>query len=189
MQVRTRDRLVSGVGGLQWSPEIKIGDLLTVIALLLTAAALAFTGYQIQQGRLASRHQFLFATMDRYFRDAGTRAFYYRLDHTEQPFSWKFDRVTFLGSADGAHLDYLLQTFALIEQMIAASVLKPSDVKLLGFEALRVIENAEVKKYLEYLDSDYDQILGPNSKAYADARNLASRFRDLRDEFGRSIIG
>jgi hypothetical protein len=46
-----------------------------------------------------------------------------------------------------------------------------------------------VQKYLEWLDRDYDEILGPNSRSYADARDLAQRFRALRDEKGRSIIG
>lgn len=147
---------------LQWNPEVKLGDLLTIIALILTTTALFFTGYQVRQGRLGSRHQFLFATIDRYFRDADARAFYYRLDYTEQDFSWKFDPDSFPGSPEEAHSDYLLHNFSLLEKMLKARVLEPPDVKLLGFEALRVLENPEVLKYLEWLDRDYNEILGSN---------------------------
>jgi hypothetical protein len=148
-----------------------------------------FTGHQVRQGRLGSRHQFLFTTIDRYFRDTDARAFYYRLDYQEQDFSWKFDPDSFPGSREEVHLDYLLHTFSLLEQILKARVLEPSDVKLLGFEALRVLENPEVLKYLEWLDRDYSEILGPNNKSYRDARDLARRFRNLRDKTGRLIIG
>ncbi|MBV9445197.1 MAG: hypothetical protein JO345_04790 [Streptosporangiaceae bacterium] len=174
---------------LRWNPEVKFSDVLTVIALVFTAMALAFTGYQVRQGRLASRQQFLFTTIDHYFRDPVARAFYYRVDYTEQEFSWKFDPDSFPGSPEEASLDYLLHTFCLIEQMLKVRVLSPRDVKILGFEALRVMENKEVLRYLEWLDKDYDEILGPNNQSYRDARDLARRFRDMHDDAGRSIVG
>jgi len=174
---------------LQWNPEVKISDVLTVIALTFTATALFFTGYQVQQGRLANRQQFLFSTIDRYLRDPVVRAFYYRLDYTEQEFSWKFDPDLFPGSPEEVSLGYLLHTFCLIEQMLKAGVLSPFDVRVLGFEALRVMENKEVLRFLEWLDKDYDEILGPNNRSYSDARDLAQRFRDMRDNAGRLIVG
>jgi hypothetical protein len=73
--------------------------------------------------------------------------------------------------------------------MLEARVLEPPDVKFLGFEALRVLENPEVLKYLEWLDRDYNEILGSNNQSYRDARELAGRFRNLRDSTGRLIIG
>ncbi|MGY1593085.1 hypothetical protein ACI79D_13985 [Geodermatophilus sp. SYSU D00708] len=177
------------VTALQWNPEVKIGDVLTVIALGLTATALFFTGYQVRQGRLTSRQQFLFTTIDRYFRDSTARAFFYRLDYTTQPFSWRFDPAWFPGSREEAALDYFLHTFCLVEQMLQAGVLKPADVKLLGFEALRVMESKEVLAYLDWLDKDYDEFLGPNCGSFMDARRLARRFRTLKDEHGRSPVG
>lgn len=174
---------------LQWSPEFKIGDILTTVALLLTALALVFTGIQIRLSRVANRHQFLFTAVDRYFEDDAARKFYYRVDYQNQSFSWKFDSKTFPGSSEEASLDYILHTYSLMEQLIRERVILARDIKVLGFEAIRVLENPEVVRYLEWLDKDYNEILGPNSQSFSDARNLAKRFREMRDERGRSTVG
>ena len=123
------------------------------------------------------------------FKDSAARSFYYRVDYQEQPFSWKFDADTFPGSAEEASIDYLLHTYSLMEQLIREKVILPRDIKVLGFEAIRVMKNPEVIRYLEWLDKDYDEILGSNVQSYSDARALCKRFRALKDEEGRSIVG
>lgn len=164
----------AAVFGPTFNPEVRIGDVISSIALLVAAGSLIFAGYQVLQNHRASRHQFLFNTIDRYFRDPETRSFYYELDYHR----WKFDPRTLPMSREEPHLDHLIYTFDLIEQMVQKQVLKESEIAILGFQALRVIDNPEVQKYLAWLDDEY-RMVGRPVPAHSGARKLAERFREV----------
>jgi hypothetical protein len=51
-------------------------------------------------------------------------------------------------------------------------VVTVKEVELIAFQASRVFDNPEVKKYLDFLDDGYQRIVA--RKAHEDARFLAS---------------
>lgn len=162
---------MSMVAALAFNGELRFGDLISGIGLLAAACSLVFAGYQLRLNRRTSRMQFLLDITDRYFGDAELRAFYYQLDYNQ----WRFDPDTLPLSPEEPHLDHLIYTFDLIEQLIGRGALSEDEVSILGFQALRVLNNPEVERYLEWLDGEYERC-GRSTPAHAGARKLAARF-------------
>jgi hypothetical protein len=149
---------------LQWNPEVKPGDVLTLIGFFLTLVGLFFAIRQLRQNTRVQRAQFLMDTTERYFSDSEVRKFYYKLDYDK--FTFKLD--TFMGSDDERWLDSLLYTFDVIGRMVKMNALTANEVDILAFQASRVLKNSEVKKYLDWLNGEYKKE-GRPTPAHADA--------------------
>lgn len=150
-----------------WNPDIRIGDVLTLFGFTLTAISLFFAGVSLRRNAKVQRAQFLLNITDRYFSDSDVRKFFYRLNYNQ----FEFDLQKFLDSDEERWLDSLLYTFDIIGRVVRMGVLTIKEVEIIAFQASRVLENPEVKKYLDWLDKDYQAIVA--RKAHQDARSLA----------------
>ena len=153
----------------RWNPDLRISDFLTLFGFALTVASLFFAGIGLRRTARVQRAQFLLNITDRYFTDTDVRRFFYRLNYER----FQFDRQTFFESEDERHLDTLLYRFDLIGRMLEIGVVSVKEVEIMAFQASRVFDNAEVKKYLDFLDEDYRRLV--DRRAHEDARFLASR--------------
>ncbi|MCA1594060.1 MAG: hypothetical protein LC754_15700 [Acidobacteria bacterium] len=152
---------------LQWNPEVKLGDVLTLIGFVLTLTGLYFANVQLRRNTKVQRAQFLMDTTERYFSDVEVRKFYYRIDYKK----FRFDPDKFMGSDEERWLDSLLYTFDVIGRMVKMGALTATEVEIFAFQASRVLRNSEVKKYLNLLNRDYE-IEGRPTPAHEDALSL-----------------
>jgi hypothetical protein len=137
--------------GLEWNPEIKVGDILILIGFVFTTAGLIFAGRGIQQNTRAQRAKFLLEFTERYFSDSDIRRFYYKIDYNQ----FEFDLQRFIGSDEERWLDSLIYTFDLIGYLLKMGVLSTREVSIIAFQASRALRNSEVRKYLNWLDVEY----------------------------------
>jgi len=149
-----------------------VTSVLTIIGLLLTFASVTFAARELRQSRQTSQSEFLFNILTWYLNDPGLREFFYKLDYNR----WKFDKNTFSGSEEEPHLDKMLYVFDLLERLIESKQISPNDLNIVSFEASRVLRNAQVERYLSWLDEAFREVgqLGP---AYAAARRLGNRLQ------------
>jgi hypothetical protein len=149
---------------------VDIGEAGTVVGLAAAAVSVVFTGFQIRRSRLATQSQFLFQIMAWYLDNRNLRDIFYRLDYHQ----WRFDPATFSGSDDEPAIDHMLFVFELVERLIRSGTLNPTELEIFSFEASRVLHNAEIQKYLDWLDDEYRSV-GRPAPAFPLARALANR--------------
>lgn len=147
-------------------------NILTLIGIFLTFASVTFAGRQLQRTRRTNQAQFLFNITTWFLNDSDLRDIFYKLDYNE----WQFDKNTFSGSEDEPKIDKMLFVFDLLEHLIESEHISPGDLRILSFEASRVLHNPEVERYLTWLDTEY-RLVGRPTPAYAGARKLAARLR------------
>lgn len=157
---------------LQWKAEVSVGDLATALGFIVATIGLFFAVKQLRQGALEQRANSLLELTERYFADNDVRKFYYRLDYNQ--FSLDLDK--FAGSDEERWLDQLIYTFDVIGQVVRMGALTPSEAQIFAFQASRVLNNPEVKKYLDWLDGEYARE-GRPTPAHADARYLVQTLR------------
>jgi hypothetical protein len=155
--------------GIRWNPDIRIGDFLTLFGFALTATSLFFAGVGLRRNARLQRAQYLLNITDRFFGDNDVRRFFYRLNYNQ----FVFDQEKFQHSDDERWLDSLLYTFDLIGRMVSMGILTINEVEIIAFQASRVLDNPEVKKYLDWLEPGYKDIIG--RRAHEDARLLADK--------------
>ncbi|WP_369265218.1 hypothetical protein [Streptomyces sp. R35] len=149
-----------------------IGEALTLLGLLLTFLSVGFTGRQLQRSRQTTQAEFLFNITTWFLDDQSVRELYYKLDYA----TWTFDENAFTGSIDEPHLDKLLYILNLVDQLAESGQINKSGLRILEFEASRVLHNPEVQKYFEWLDKEYRRV-GRPGPAYSGARRWSERLR------------
>jgi hypothetical protein len=150
--------------------------MLTFVGLLVAAASLYFAGRQVQAARheleesmRAQRAQHFLAIYELYFGDEKTRRFFYQLDWG----TWRFDETRIANAEEEPWLDSLLYNLDVIGRMVRIGALHVDDAQLIAFQAARVLNNSEVKRYLEWLERDYREHDLP--APHQDARFLATQ--------------
>lgn len=154
--------------GLQWIPEFRPADVLTVIGFLATGFALWFTWREFRRNGRVQRAQFLLDITNRYFSDAEIKNLYYQIEW--EKFKFNYETLGHGGKEEQA-LDNLLYTFDIIGHLVKIGTLNKEDVNIIAYQAARVLNNAEVQKYLVWLDGWYKKV-GRLHPAHADARYL-----------------
>jgi hypothetical protein len=155
---------------LQWNPEVTFGDALTIVGFVFTILTLVFTALEIRRNTLAQRIKFLLDLTERYFSDTAVRKFFYKVDYRQ----FRFDEDTFTGTDEERWLDSLLYTFDLIGFMVRTKAVRLDEVRIIAFQASRVLNNDEVKKYLLWLDEEHARE-GQPERAHDDARYLIEK--------------
>ena len=153
--------------GLQWKPDVTLGDVLTVVGFAFTLVSLIFAVREIRRNTLAQRTRFLLDFTERYFSDTDVRRFFYEIDYNR----FRFYLTKFTGSDEERWLDSLLYTFDVIGRMIRTGAVTLDEVSIVAFQASRVLGNPEVDKYLKWLDEEYERE-GRPGPAHSDARYL-----------------
>lgn len=111
------------------------------------------------------RAQFLLELTGRYFADKEVRQFYYRLENNK----FFFNPETFPESDDERCLDQLIYTFDVIGWAVRTGSISISEAQIFAFQAVKVLENLEVTKYLLDLDDHYKKDRRP-TPAHGDAK-------------------
>lgn len=142
-------------------------NILTISGSLLTAASVAFAGYQLVLNRRERQAQFLFDTNVWLLSDPAVRAFYYRLDYNR----WTFDPDTFRLSPEEELLDRLLHTLDMVQRFVESGLLRPAHMAMLQMDMPQILNNPEVQKYFAWLDTEFPGLENP---PYAAARRLAA---------------
>ena len=117
-----------------------------------------------------------------YLQDTGIRKFFYRLDHGD----FQFSLPNFPGSDDEIMMDRLLYSFDRLGYLLRTGVVTLEDVRLIEWEAERVMMNPEVEKYLQWFEADVAG-LSLRRKPFADAIFLRSRLFEDREETTEAI--
>lgn len=143
-----------------WKPQVGVGD-------IFTALGVWFAYYQLRRGVRQERAQFLMELTERYFADNDVRKFYYELENGR----FVFDTQKFAGSDQERWLDQLIYTFDVIGWAVKTKSLTPSEAEIFAFQALQVLKNVEVIKYLVWLDEEYAR-QGRPVPAHKDAKFL-----------------
>ena len=121
------------------------------------------------------KHNFLANITNDLFDDTDLRKFFYEIDYEKFSFSeGKLDE--FKGSDQERHLDALLYRYNLLGRLVRMKVLRRTEIEFMFFEMTQVFKNAEVSKYLSWLEREYVQYggIGKNTRKrpYDDARWL-----------------
>ena len=170
--------------GLAWNGEIRTSDIIAAVAIALAIATATFAYRQLRIAKVnienvrkqlsetarTNRARFLFDLLKWYLDDKNLREMFYRLDYGE----WTFDARTFPMSDDEPAIDHLLYVYDLIGYYAETGVIEDGELPIIRFEANQVLRNAEMVKYLTWLDSEYASV-GVTGPAYAHARRLAGR--------------
>lgn len=130
-----------------WKQEVGIGNTVTALGVWL-----AFV--QLRRGVRQERAKFLMELTARYFADNDVRRFYYKLEE-EGDRRFIYDPKKFAGSPEERWLDQLLYSFDVIGWVVRKKLLKSDEAEIFAFQALQVLENPEVIKYLAWLDEAY----------------------------------
>jgi hypothetical protein len=153
----------------EWSPKVDLGNVLTALGFLFTAATVLFAAMTLRKTVRVQRAEYLLKLTERYFKNEEVRKFYYSVDWNK----WAFDMGQFTSSDEERWLDSLLYSFDEVGHVLRLGVLDESQARLFAFQASRVFGNEQVQKYLRVLDADYrDEGL---NEAHSDARYLVSR--------------
>lgn len=153
---------------LKWKDEFGLSEILSLLTLLATIGGFGFAWRQLWHSAEAQRSQFqaqqaqfLMILTERYFADNDARKFYYALENGLFKFEsgqYSFDSSElkkFGGSDQERWLDQLLYTFDVIGRVVRAGALTTTEAEIFAFQAKQVLDNEEVKKYLEWLDVEY----------------------------------
>lgn len=154
----------------------------------IAALGFLFAWRELHRSAKVQRAQFLLDATQRYFGDQEVRKLYYELDYNA--LTLQFDdgqpsqllrresssESKFLGSDDERHLDSLLYTLDTIGRIVELKLLRSKDAVVFAFQARRVLDNSEVKKYLDWLDDERKR-LGGERPPHRAARLLADLAR------------
>lgn len=154
---------------LRWNPEWGLGDVVSLLGFMATVVGLCFAVRQLRQSATEQRAQFLLSLTERYFADSDTRKFYYKIDYND----FVFDLGSFSGSDQERWLDQLIYTFDTIGHMVRIGAISSSEASIFAFQASRVLNNPEVKKYLNWLDGEYKKE-GRPTPSHSDSRYLVN---------------
>jgi hypothetical protein len=138
---------------------------------IVAALGFFFALLQLRSSTKVQRSQFLLDATQRYFGDVEVRQLYYDIDY--EKFSLVFENgepskvirgddspVCFKRSEHERNLDALLYSLDTIGRIYKMGVLKRKDAEIFAFQARRVLENSEVKKYLEWIDQEREKFDG-----------------------------
>lgn len=155
-----------------WNPELGWEQIFTLFGFIAAVISLIFAAREVRRNTLAQRAGFLLTLTERYFADNEIRKFYYQIDYHH----FIFDLKSFVGSDEERWLDTLLYTFDVIGSLVRMNGVTINEVKIFAFQASRVLNNPEVKKYLAWLDEQYRRE-GKAYIAHEDARFLIARLQ------------
>jgi|HubBroStandDraft_4_1064222.scaffolds.fasta_scaffold996480_1 hypothetical protein len=165
--------LSSGI--LKWQSTVSLSDIVAITAFVIATvtAILAYRQYRITV--VTNRARFTLDFMQQWYSNTEIRKMYYRIDYQR----WLFDPDSFRMSADEPAVDQILFMLDLVSHLLKLGVLSRSELSIIRFEAIAVLENEEVKKYLKWLDSEGENMgIAPGS-TYVHLGELISALRKL----------
>lgn len=139
---------------MEWNPEVSMGNVILGSLLLLTFVGLIFNYVQMRKGWRQKRAEFLITLAREYLLDPDLIELYYLIDYEK----FKFDEGM-LQTDREKKLDKLLYIYENIARMYVMDNINKSDIKYFAYRFIRVYQNAEVKKYVAFLNEWYGKKL------------------------------
>ena len=149
-------------------PEISIGDILTLLGLLVASLGLFLTWLSMRQGNRQKRAEFLINLYNLYASDTDMLSVYYEIEYDEFTYDESFHQ-----SDKERSLDKLLGLFEHVAKLWMMGNLTLRDVEIVAYEYLVVYQNEAVQEYLNYLDHWFEE-RGMRVKPYAAFRRLGA---------------
>jgi hypothetical protein len=165
---------------IQWSWEVKLGDVIAAAAFLIASVSLLVSARSFRKTSRAQQVKSLFDVVNQHFSSAAVLKLFDKLDmNKNNPHVYKFPGSYNPGDTDTATPSKLLYAFDVVGRMLRLGILTRKDVNLIAFRVYRTLKNEEVEKFLQYLDGDYKQF-SPDFRAHDDARYLFEKLNGRR---------
>ena len=159
---------------IEWNPMVRPVDIITTVGLIFTTAGLFFAAIQFRQNTRAQRALMLVEVTKWYFREDEVRRFFYDIEYGR--FTFDRDQHEAIRPTDEERwLDNLLYTYDMVGHLVKINGLSLEEAQILAYQALILINNPEVQKYLDWLDELWSS-MGRRERAHDDARYLAEQF-------------
>ncbi len=137
-----------------WNPEITMGNVILGSLLLLTFVGLITNFIQMRKSLVQKRAEFLITLAREYLLDPDLVELYYLIDYEK----FRFDE-SMLETDQEKKLDKLLYMYENIARMYVMDNINKNDIKYFAYRFIRVYQNAEVKKYVAFLNGWYGKKL------------------------------
>lgn len=170
-----------GLLGLQWSTQVTLGDVLTVVGLLGGSLSLVFVYLQVrasavqaQHAATAQRGRFLLDVINRYFDDSEMLRLYSLIDSDK----FVFDPATYVGSPDAAAVSRTLYYFDALGFLVNQHLISLEDVAILRYRIDAFFESPQIEEVLG------SYVYSPSRRRYPGhshelARNLHRQLKNL----------
>ena len=158
----------------EWSWQVKFGDLITLVGLLIASASLLVSTNSFRKNSRGQQIKALFDVMNQHFSSEDVRDLFDKLDmNKNNPKAYRFPGRFSPDDGATATLSKLLYALDVVGRMLRVGILTRRDVDVIGFRVWRTVGNPETQRFLEYLDREYKDF-GPPSfrRAHDDARYL-----------------
>lgn len=155
-------------------------DFVAVIALVVAMTGAVVAVLTLLRNSRVQKAQFIANLTKDFFQDSDLRKFFYKIDYEK----FRFDSTKlaeFKGSEDERHLDLLLYQYNMVGRLVRLRVVSQEDVEFLLFEMVQVFNNAEVKKYIAWLDTEFEKFGG---YGFSQRRRPADDARWLLEQVG-----
>jgi hypothetical protein len=146
--------------------EVTVGDILTLLGLLVASIGLFFTWLSMRRGNRQARAQFLIDLLNQYRSDADLLSMYYEIEYGEFAYDGNFHT-----SEKEKKLDKLLGYFENIAKLWRMGNITVDDVQIVAYEIIVLYQDNAVKEYLAFLDEWFAE-RGIKARPYAAFRDL-----------------
>lgn len=158
--------------GIWWSGEIRLGDLISALSMLVAAFALFLNWWQAKRNAIQQRGQYIAGLFSEYLKEPDTTAIFYKLEYDKFTYSLSME-----GTDEEIKLDKLLANYDRIAALHEMGLLSFDDLRFMEYEFVRVAKNTAVQEYLKDLDKWYEdeRIPGP---AFPSFRRAAEKLQE-----------
>ena len=141
-------------GILKWQSAVSLSDIVAILAFVIAAVTAILAYRQYRRAVITGRARFVLDLMQQWFSISEVRAMYYKIDYSH----WRFDPKSYPMSADEPAIDQILFMLDIISHLLILGVISVNELSIFKFEALAVLRNEEIKKHLEWLESEGEKI-------------------------------
>lgn len=132
----------------KFSAEVSLGDVLTIVGLLLASTGVFLTFLQMRIGNRQKRAEFLVSLYSQYATDSDMVAMYYEIEYDE----FQYKQEDFHQSGSERQLDRILGVFRSIAKVWQMGNVTLEDLEIVAYEYLVLCRNKAVQDYLAFLD-------------------------------------
>ena len=127
---------------------VLVGVVVQAVTSLVAIGSLTWAILQGRSARSMERSRIVADTLHRFSTDEGAQSAYRLIDYGR----FKYDPGLFHGSTEEYNLDKLLRLFANVAYHVERGLVDIREVEILAYYAKRVAGNAEVRKYLAFVE-------------------------------------
>jgi DNA-binding Lrp family transcriptional regulator len=142
---------------------MKIGEWINIAIALITGIGLYLTARQIHRGVRQRANDNVSNLIQKLFNDPIISKAYYKIEYDE----FKYDPSTFHRTDLEKEIDSLISEFDRIAREYERKLIKLSDLEPISYKYLRVWENEEINKYLNFLHNQWQDFSGYKQHSFS----------------------